>query len=909
MKNKITILLLCFVMLFVCATPTFAEKAVSEDDAQRLLSVLEIMNGDENGNLNLDTNVTRAEFSKMLVTSSVYKGSLPTNAISTGFSDVSASHWAAPYIRIASQNKWIYGYSDGSFAPQNNIKLEEAATMLLRVLGYTSNDVTGVYPNGQLALYEALDLDVGVSAKKSDTLSRKDCLYLFVNLLNAKTKTGQIYAQTLGYSLGTDGKIDIYKTLSDKTEGPFVLETKIEDIVKNAGKYTVYRKDKKSSLDELEKYDVIYYSDTLQTLWAYDSAVTGIYESSVVSGTLPTSVTVSGKNYTFENTDAAKSMSVYGSFVPDDTVTLLLGREGTIVCVIDASKYYTADKDEYLNMINNTLSDPYVYNGNISDYEFLSTCEKIVLESSQITADKLNKYDILYYSPVVNTVWVYREAITGKYVSATPSVSAPTSVAVGSKNYGIETDEAAYDLSFMGKFEPNDMVTLLLGKDKEIAAVVSIDEYISIDSDNYLELIESTLEGPYVVASTYSSLGLPSIGLSVTRNNKSASIEDIKKYDVVYYSEAAKALMVYGKTASGTYTAATPSADIPTQITVAGKTYKLANSEVAISVSNVGKYPTGSLVTLLLGRNDEVCAVIPMSEYAKDVYGIVIATGAKSYTDENGKTYSAKTVDITATDGTAMSIQSSSNVLVGDIVKVSYSDKVSLSTVKSKSISGAVTANAIGKNELSSDLKILETDINGNNPSPLFFSRLTGATLSEDDVRFYATDAEGKITDLILADFSGDSYKYGIMLTSEDASHFVSEDEDYDYSQMVNYIYEYQIGNEFFTLNSAAGYANNTGPCVLIYSGQSLVSIDMLTKLKDVSRITSFGMISGKELFLYSDSMEVYTPNTNKRVELKYSTMPLSELLENMEDYDVSAYADLSAKYGGRIRLIIAKAK
>lgn len=894
--------------MLTCIIPTVAENAVAEDDAIRLLGALEIMNGDGNGNLNLDGNVTRAEFSKMLVSASSYKENISSNSISTGFSDVPASHWASPYIRVASTNKWIYGYSDGSFAPQSNIKLEEAATMLIRVLGYTATDVTGVYPNGQLALYESLELDTGVTAKKGDIVTRRDCLQLFVNLLNAKTKSGQVYAQTLGYSLGSDGKIDIYKTVSEKTKGPFVLEGDITDIVKDAEKYTVYRKNKSADISELQKYDVIYYSDTLKTLWAYSDSVTGTYDSSIVSGTLPTSVTVGGKNYSFENTEAAKSMSVYGKYSPDDAVTLLLGRDGSIVRVLDASEYHIKDTDKYLETVANTLTGPYIFNGDLTEYDFLTGDTKIMYESSEINLDGLNKYDVLYHSPISNTVWVYRDAITGKYTSANPSVTSPSSVTVGSKVYQIEDSDAAFALSFMGEFELDDMITLLLGKDGGIAAVVSVDEYISIDDDNYLELIESTLEGPFIVTSSYSALSLPT-DVSVTRNNKSASIDNIKKYDVVYYSKAAKAVIVYGKTVSGTYTAATPNADNPTGITVAGNTYTLANSNVAISVSNIGKYPTGTLVTLLLGKNDEVAFVLPMSEYAKDVYGIVLGSTTKLYSDETGKTYSAKTLKIATTSGDTLSIQSTASFTEGDIVKVSFSENTEISKVKSKSLSGEVGELSIGNMPVSSDVNIIETDLHGNDPSPLFFSRLTGAKLDEDDVRFYVTDDEGKITDLILSDFSGDGYSYGIMLTAEPAAGFVSDDEDFDYSQTVNYVYEFQVGTQKNTINTPNCYIEETGPCVLKYSSGKLEEMVMLNQLKSPSVITSFGIVNNNELHLYSDDLIVYTPSKSQKGDVKYATIKLNELLENIEDYKIQAFNDYKAVDGGRIRLIIATPK
>ncbi len=772
MSKKIITLLLCFVLFFSFMTSTYA--SVADDDAQRLLGTLGIMNGDENGNLNLEREVTRAEFSKMLVNASSYKDKLSSAATSSGFSDVLSSHWAAPYIRVASDNKWIYGYSNGSFLPSNTIKLEEAATMLLRLLGYTSADTTGVYPNGQLALYDSLGLDEGISAKKGDKVTRGDCLKLFVNLLNAKTKDGRVYAQTLGYTLGADGKIDIYKAIADEMTGPYVIEKGLSDIPVDTDGYTVYKDNRAQNVSAIEKYDVVYYSDELRAIWVYDDVVTGVYESATLSGSVPASVIVGSKSYSFEETDAAVSMSVYGEFATDDVVTLLLGKDGKIVKVLDASLHY------------------------------------------------------------------------------------------------------------------------------------------DIDPDNYLEVVQSTLEGPYIVTKSYQALGLPTSGITVIRNNAESSISEIKLYDVVYYSSVAKTAMVYSKTVSGTYKSASPSTDAPSQVTVAGGTYTVDNSEAAVALSSIGKFRPGDFVTLLLGRDDKVVGVIPMSEFANNVYGVVLGVSSELYTDENDKNYSARTVSIMSTEGETMAIEGVLNTLIeGDVVRVTYDDTVSVERMTLRSVKGKVTNKSVGELSLASTVNVLDTDMYGKNPTPLFFSRLTGVNFKDGDVKYYAVNSEGKVTDLILSDFSNDSYKYGIMISAESSQSFVSGNEDYDYSNIssTNYIYEYQIGTAFSQMSSLTEYTSTTGPCLFKYSGNNLAEVKMLRKLAGIEKYTPFGIVASGTLYLYSDDITVYTPNTNKKSDLKYSIMKLHELTENIDSYNLHAYYDNAPENGGRIRIIIATKK
>lgn len=771
MSKKIITLTLCLILALSLMISTYA---TSDDDAQRLLGVLGILSGDENGNLNLESEVTRAEFSKMLVNASSYKDKISSAATSTGFSDVASNHWAAPYIRVASDNKWIYGYSDGTFAPSSNIKLEEAATMLLRLLGYSSADMTGVYPNGQLALYDSLGLDEGVGAKKGELVTRADCLKLFVNLMNAKAKDGKVYAQTLGYSLGSDSKIDIHKTVSDEMNGPYVIENGLGDIPVDVSTYTVYKDNKSTTSAAIEKYDVIYYSADLRSVWVYDDVVTGKYESATLSGSVPSSVTVGGKSYSFEESSAASSMSVYGKFKEDDIVTLLLGKGGKIVRVLDASVHY------------------------------------------------------------------------------------------------------------------------------------------NVDSDNYLEIVENTLEGPYIVTKSYAALGLPTSGISVIRNNQAAKIDDIKPYDVVYYSSVAKTAMVYSKTVSGTYKSASPSLDAPAQVTVASGTYTIDSTDAAVALSSIGKFTPGDFVTLILGRGDKVVGVVAMSEFANNVYGIVLGVSSELYTDAHGQSYSARTVSLMTTEGENMSVEGVLNTLsAGDIVKVNYEDGVSVERMTPRSIKGEVTDSSIGELELASTLNVLDTDMYGKNPYPLFFSRLTGVKLKDGDVKYYAVNSEGKITDLILSDFSGECYKYGIMISADSSQSFVSDKEDFDYSDVVtnNYVYKYQTGTQSTQITTLTQFTSSTGPCVFKYNGNSLEQIKMLRSLPGIDTYTPFGILFAGEFYLYSDDITVYTPNTNKKSDLKYSVMPLYELTENIESYNIRAYFDNAPENGGRVRIIIATKK
>ena len=337
--KKILSLLLTAAVLLGCLPSAFAASAVSESVVEQVIRSTGIMVGDTSGNMNLDKTVTRAEYAKMLVEASSYKDKVAGTSNVSPFKDVPYTHWAAGYIKTAVQQGWLTGYLDGSYKPNQTVTLEEAATGCLKLLGYTTEDFSGSYPYGQLALYQSLGLNTGVTASQGTTMTRRNMMYLFYNLLNADTKDGQVYAQTLGYTLNSNGEIDYLSMVSDTMEGPFVVESTLSELVSGDNK-TVYRNGYASTADAVQKYDVIYYNDS--TIWAYANAVSGTYQSASPSTSSPTSVTVAGNTYEIETSEAAYALSALGGLNIGDVVTLLLGRDGKVAYALPAEDYATS---------------------------------------------------------------------------------------------------------------------------------------------------------------------------------------------------------------------------------------------------------------------------------------------------------------------------------------------------------------------------------------------------------------------------------------------------------------------------------------------------------------------------------------------------------------------------------------
>ena len=326
--KKIIIAALALCLAVSLCVPCFA---LSSSEQLETIRAAGIMVGDAQGNMNLEKAVTRAEFTKMMVAASPYRDSVAPGAYSL-FTDVTASHWASGYIKAAVEANWMIGYSDGSFRPSRTITLEEGCTALLRVLGYDASSLIGPYPDAQLLKAQSVGLRDGVNTVKGQALSRADCVPLFYNLLGATTAQGQVYGNTLGYTV-KDGEVDYSSLVTKDTKGPFIAEGSGMNLP-SLGTYQVYRDGKLSSASAVRTNDVYYYNTNSMMVWVYSEKASGTITAIAPNKAAPQSVTVAGVTYPIGSSSAAYALSAQGTFSEGDTVTLLLGMNGDVVRVL-----------------------------------------------------------------------------------------------------------------------------------------------------------------------------------------------------------------------------------------------------------------------------------------------------------------------------------------------------------------------------------------------------------------------------------------------------------------------------------------------------------------------------------------------------------------------------------------------
>ena len=279
----------------------------------------------------LGANVTRGAFAKMLVSFSTYRESVDAQGtVGTLYRDVPGTSQWEPYIRIAVQQGWMNGYTDGSFRPDNTVTLEEACAAVLKLLSYKTTDLTGSFPQAQLNKAQQIGLRDQLTCTQGQAMTYEQCTLLLYNALRANTASGSAYGSSLGFTV-SNGQVDTSSVLLKSRKGPFVAE---EGTQLPFTPVSVYRNDKTSASAELNKYDVYYYSESLQTVWIYTRRAAGRITAVSPSASAPTALTVAGSTYSLGSAAVASKISTLNGGGVGEVVTLLLGMDNEVADVI-----------------------------------------------------------------------------------------------------------------------------------------------------------------------------------------------------------------------------------------------------------------------------------------------------------------------------------------------------------------------------------------------------------------------------------------------------------------------------------------------------------------------------------------------------------------------------------------------
>ena len=187
--KKLLVMLLALVFVISMATAAYAytdtdDLSTVQQDAIYRLTALGVFNGYPNGTFGAKNLITRAEFAKItcVVAGLGDVSSIMANTPSS-FSDVGVGLWYTGYINVAASQGYIHGYPDGTFKPNQLIKMSEVVTMLMRVAGYNDN-LAGPWPFDYIAEAGKQDVTDDVIFVSNASALRGDVAVMTNNLLD-----------------------------------------------------------------------------------------------------------------------------------------------------------------------------------------------------------------------------------------------------------------------------------------------------------------------------------------------------------------------------------------------------------------------------------------------------------------------------------------------------------------------------------------------------------------------------------------------------------------------------------------------------------------------------------------------------------------------------------------------------
>ncbi len=176
MKRIISVVL-CFMLVFSIIS-VFAESTSAVE-----LKKYSVMNGDPNGDMRLNDDVTRAE-AVCMVFRMLGIDANRLEEVTVEFTDME-NHWAACEVTYAKKAGLIDYETGTAFCPDEKVTNQEFLKMVLTVLGYSVQaDSMGGYPNGYIQVASMRGVMKDVTAKMQDYLTRGDAALILCNALD-----------------------------------------------------------------------------------------------------------------------------------------------------------------------------------------------------------------------------------------------------------------------------------------------------------------------------------------------------------------------------------------------------------------------------------------------------------------------------------------------------------------------------------------------------------------------------------------------------------------------------------------------------------------------------------------------------------------------------------------------------
>ncbi len=440
------------------------ETAVNAD----VLRLMGVVDGVGNNQFNPNASLTRAEFCTMVVKFMGKGDQVPLHATRTIFTDVTASHWALGYVNLAAsltvgaddnKSSIITGVGDGRFEPDSKISMAQAATILIRVLEYTSQQAGAVWPESYMNLAQSIGLTDEVGAGTYDNITRAQAAQLFANALRCKTGGGTEYYKTLGTGTPQEGTVLLAVGVAsdDGSEDQAIRTSNGTYLPQAIGARPTALQGRRGALVLNDKKEIVTFvpdDSTAITITLTGDAQPTYVRAGGTQYTISSSTTV----YTADKAEGDTYLNVYGTLKSGTQVTLFSER-GKIVAVY-AGGGTSSSTDAVVVMGKPSAATFHQLTGGVTDFTIQKNRQSISLSDIQ-------PYDVVTYDQMTNTLVVSDLRLACIYEDASPNARAPEKIHV--MGYDFEVLESAWDS--IGQFSLGSSVTLLLTADGKVAGM------------------------------------------------------------------------------------------------------------------------------------------------------------------------------------------------------------------------------------------------------------------------------------------------------------------------------------------------------------------------------------------------------------------------------------------------------
>lgn len=422
------------------------------------LRLMGVLDGYADGSFRPDSQLTRAQFCKMAVYALNGENQLGQYRTVTVFQDVKPSHWAAPYINMASKGKGIIaGYPNGKFMPGAIVTYGQAVTILMRMLGYKDEDMGGIWPDGYLASAANVGLTDGVTSTGYAPVTRGQAARLFLNLLNSDMKEGGSYAASVASSVVEN----VMLTTSTATGADG------SDTAMQVGSGAVYTMANKTSTGALNGLKGTLLLDKAGKVLTFAPEISGSSRTvTVATATASKLTTASGESFAingitamYVNGEQKTWAEGYTWLNPGTSLTLYIGSSGSVEYIM-AGAGSTAKAAVVAYSRGSTAGFSELANGN-TRYGFYKN-------GAPATASDVRPYDVATYDPTTNSIRLCDTRITGIYENASPNLREPSKITV----LGREFDVLPTAADTMSKLTLGKQITLLLTEDNQVAGAI-----------------------------------------------------------------------------------------------------------------------------------------------------------------------------------------------------------------------------------------------------------------------------------------------------------------------------------------------------------------------------------------------------------------------------------------------------